>query len=606
LSGLPPAARDLAAALAVVNQRSPLSTVGRVAGIPAPVEALQSLLSTGFVRWEPAQPGPPIEFSHPLYRLAVYEDLSPTRRRDLHRSAARVLTPGSVLAHRVAAADGADEALADELDAIATAEHAVGAIGQAALHLLWASSLTENPQRAQDRLLEAALAFLDAGESTQAVMLKGQILRGRESALRSFVLGLIDWECGAAATAKQHLLQATEGRIAPADRVYVARAYAQLAELYVTAGDAGKAVAAAGKALDQSVRDTPAERLAWILLATGEGMLSGGPAGLERLRARLPEAPGGVVDADIELLITRANINYYSDRGKQSRADLDAIFEMVRRGIVPVQLARCHYLMALVQTNTGEWDDAELHARTALSIAADDRLVWVQSQCHAALATLLAYRGEFSDAEVHLQLALETTHGVDDVEAVARAQLAGAALGRARDNAAAILEALDGLQSVAPQLSALYFWPSLVCALIDTGQLERAGKEIDAFRVAADGRGIDSVYAILGLRARLAAAAGDADGATGLFEKALAQPRGQFLERALLRHAFAKLLLARGHRRLAAEHFHVAQQMLVKASGKPFSARIEADLSAAHLDGQKRPVSPLGFELTWRCWWHGA
>jgi len=48
--------------------------VGRVAGIAAPVEALEGLQDTGFVRYDPVQPGPPIEFSHPLYRLAVYED----------------------------------------------------------------------------------------------------------------------------------------------------------------------------------------------------------------------------------------------------------------------------------------------------------------------------------------------------------------------------------------------------------------------------------------------------------------------------------------------------------------------------------------------------
>ena len=72
---------------------------------------------------------------------------------------------------------------------------------------------------------------------------------------------------------------------------------------------------------------------------------------------------------------------------------------MVRRGYVPVQLARCHYLMAVLLTNSGEWDDAIVHARTAVSIAADDQLVWMQSQCHAALGTLFAYRGEWDDAE---------------------------------------------------------------------------------------------------------------------------------------------------------------------------------------------------------------
>ena len=129
MSELPPPARDLAAALAVINQRSPLPMVARVAGVEAPVGPFESLLGTGFVRWDPGEPGPPVEFAHPLYRQAVYQDLSPSVRRDLHRAVAGVLTPATVLAHRVAAADGADPGLADELEAAARRELAGGAAG---------------------------------------------------------------------------------------------------------------------------------------------------------------------------------------------------------------------------------------------------------------------------------------------------------------------------------------------------------------------------------------------------------------------------------------------------------------------------------------------
>ncbi len=371
----------------------PLPVVARVAGISAPVEALESLLTTGFVRWEPSQPGPPVEFSHPLYRLAIYEDLSPTRRRDLHRSAALVLTPGTVLAHRVAAADGADDRLADELEAIAASDRAAGATGSAARNLLWSASLSESSEQAERRLLQAALAFLDSGQSAQAAGLRAQLEGARPSPLRDLVVGLIDWEMGDALSARQWLLQAVQDQDGDADPPSVARAWAQLAELYVIGGEAEAGVAAAHEALERAEPGTSAERLAWLHLATGESMLRGGPAGLEILTRRLPESPSEIASTDIDLLVSRANLSYYSNRGESARADLRAVLAMVRRGIVPVQLARCHYLMAAVLTNAGEWDDAELHARTALSIAADDHLVWMQSQCHAALATLLAYRG---------------------------------------------------------------------------------------------------------------------------------------------------------------------------------------------------------------------
>ena len=83
-----PSRPSLAAALAVINQRSPLPMVARAAGVEAPVGPFEALLGTGFVRRGPGEPGPPVEFAHPLYREAVYQDLSPTRRRDLHRAVA--------------------------------------------------------------------------------------------------------------------------------------------------------------------------------------------------------------------------------------------------------------------------------------------------------------------------------------------------------------------------------------------------------------------------------------------------------------------------------------------------------------------------------------
>jgi hypothetical protein len=68
------------------------------------------------VQWLRASTNTPIDFVHPLYRLAVYDDLSPTRRHALHRAAAENLGRAAGWPHRVAAADTADDALADELD----------------------------------------------------------------------------------------------------------------------------------------------------------------------------------------------------------------------------------------------------------------------------------------------------------------------------------------------------------------------------------------------------------------------------------------------------------------------------------------------------------
>jgi predicted ATPase len=88
LAELPENANQLASALAVLGQRTPLAVVARVAAVAGPAAALESLLKTGFLQWFPDQRDTPIDFVHPLYRLAVYDDLSPTRRQLLHRAAA--------------------------------------------------------------------------------------------------------------------------------------------------------------------------------------------------------------------------------------------------------------------------------------------------------------------------------------------------------------------------------------------------------------------------------------------------------------------------------------------------------------------------------------
>ena len=196
LADLPAPAHDLAAALAVINRRSPLPAVAKVAAVITPIEPFEALLGTGFVEWDPGAPGPPVEFAHPLFRQAIYQDLSPTRRRDLHRAAAEVMTPATGLAHRVAAADGADEGLASELEAAARQEMEEGTVGRGARNLLWASSLSQSSEEAERRLLEAVRALLDSGQTARAAARLDQIEACRDSAGRSLLLGMIAWETG--------------------------------------------------------------------------------------------------------------------------------------------------------------------------------------------------------------------------------------------------------------------------------------------------------------------------------------------------------------------------------------------------------------------------
>ena len=76
---------------------------------------------------------------HPLVRAAVYDDLSLTRRRELHLACARLTSGATALAHRIAASPGADDDLAAEVMATAHDEVTHGALSAGIDHLLLAS-----------------------------------------------------------------------------------------------------------------------------------------------------------------------------------------------------------------------------------------------------------------------------------------------------------------------------------------------------------------------------------------------------------------------------------------------------------------------------------
>jgi ATP/maltotriose-dependent transcriptional regulator MalT len=602
LGEIPVAGRDLGAALAVINRRAPLAVVGRIAGIPQPAEALEALLVTGFVQWNPRDPGSSVEFTHPLYRLAIYEDLSPTRRRDLHRRAAQVLTPAAALAHRVAATDGVDEGLADELQAAAASEWADGALALAGRNLLWASALSASTERSEELLVQAGLAFLDAGQAPRAALLRAQIQAGGDSPAHSLVLGLIDWELGDPENAEQWFRKATDSPTATHDRPYAARAWAQLAEIFVVEGRARDGVGAARQALVLAEKDEPAERLAWIHRSVGEAMQHGGPAGIDCLNRRLATDPELLPGREVDMLVTRASLGYYSARLGSTMTDLRVVLRLARRGSVPKQLARCHYLMAATLMARGDWDDALVHARTALSLAADDQLVWVQPQCHAVLGMLLAYRGDGEGAQHHVSRARTLAAHQGNLEATGLTRLAAAARARTRGEPDRVIEELGVLAASPPMMSGLYFWPPLIRALIDSGQLDEAVDQLTRMSDAGQARRIDVESATIPLRARLAAASGEPGQAADLFEEALARfgPDDPFLERALVRQDYGRFLTLRGDRRRGIDQLRAAHDMLSAAGAQPFVARVETDLAAAGLPSRtaSRSRSRSALDLT--------
>ena len=309
-----------------------------------------------------------------------------------------------------------------------------------------------------------------------------------------------------------------------------------------------------------------------------------------------PDSIGCMAD----MLVTRATLAYYSARPASALADLRVVLGLIRRGSVPVQLARCHFLMASILTNRGDWDEALIHARTALAVASDDQLVWVLSQCHAALGTLLAYRGEWEVAEHHVARASEMAVSNESLEAMGTARLARAALARARNEPDRVIDELAPLASFAPALSALHFWPPLIHALIDTNRIDEAQEQSTRLSLAAEERRINLDNRLLLIRARLAAASGQPEMAVTLFDEAREKfgPEDSFLDRVLLHQSCGRIFHSRGDRRRGIDELRIAWEMLTGVGARPFMTQVEADLASSGLPSAPKSVSRSTLDLT--------
>lgn len=590
LAGLPVPAQALAMALAVVGRPVPLPVAARVGAVPAPTAALDDLRPTGLVTWRTGDAGATVGFAHPLYRAALYADLSPVRRQALHRAAAEALGGAEALAHRAAAADGPDPALADDLAAAAGAEPVRGV---AARHLLDAHAVAAEPGCAERYLLEGVWQLLGDGQLVRAAALRGRVEGCAPTPLRDLVLGALDHDAGRGDAAEPALRRAVDA----GDPAVVAGALGELGTLYVAQGRGAEALHAGERLLALPDTSPEVERDAWVVTALGEMFVGGAAAGLDRLAHRLPQPPDRVPVADGDLLITRGTLCFYAGRATAAIADLRAGVRLSRRVGSEHALPRAHLQLAHLLAATGDWAEGFLHARLALSLVDDEQLVWMQAQVHAVLGRLHACQGDWDDAEAHVTAAVDAAAVLRTPEAVFTACIAGGTLARARGDPAGVLTALRPMldpNRAMPMASSLTWWPAAVLAMLDDGDVVSARSHVERLRRAAHERRIDLGAQLTGLAALIAEAEGHPDAAADGLARATdpAGPDVPVLDRADLHRRYGLLLVHRGRRREGVAQLRRAAALLTGA--EPFLRRVEADLAAVGKPGSRRaPRSPL-------------
>ena len=597
LAEVPPSSRELASALAVLNQKTSLATLSRVAEVADPTDALDALLATGFVEWIPGDVVRLVAFSHPLYRSAVYDDLSPSVRQRLHLAAAGVSEPDAALRHRVAAADAPDPELAADLEVAGERAGNAARWGVAAQYLGWATELTPESELQERRLLSYARDLLEDGQIAAAATLEPRVEAARPGPRRDLVIGLTAWGQGDAARAERLTRSAAE---AEDDPELAADAWLKLASQF-TAQDRGReALETATRALAVAPQGSHLEDLAWSLRAMGIGQIEGAPHGLEALAPRPSPSGRATARSPVTGLLIEGVLHTYSCQPSEAARCLRAVIELARGEGVPVDLARAHVLLAQALFTLGDWRLASVNAHTAVALVDEEGQVWNAAQAHSAAAQVPAGQGEWEAAEAHVQRAGQAAIESGTSESVYTALLASAALHRARGQhelvVSELLPLLGGNDGRAvPMFSSLSWWVGLIASLIEMGDLDAAGEQIGHLEVGAQRRGIDFAGRLAGLRGRLAAARQEPEAAGRAFRQALTSlgPDDPLLDRAEVHLEYGRLLRATGERQDATTQLRQARALLEPVGAAPYLERVDAELARVGISSDRARSSPL-------------
>jgi DNA-binding CsgD family transcriptional regulator len=463
-----------------------------------------------------------VSFAHPLYRAAIYADLPPTRRREMHARAAGLAAGRARLAHLVAAAAGPNEALAAELEASAGASSVAGDSAASAWAMEQAAALSPTANNRDRRLLDAAAILLNAADTSAAarVLDSCQVSSARRDAL----VGLLEVFTGSL-TAEDRLLAAWQAHDPVVEAEIGARAATSLTNWMVISGRPDQALTWADRAVAGTVDGSALRAMARTGQAfafAADGRSPEGLAVLDFVPAAGNEVPIAVTDA----LIMRGILKVYSDDLAGAIADLGVAAARLHTGLPSTYPVPCLAALSDAHFRRGDWDAATAHAQLATSLAQDtDRPVDL-ARAHGRAAQVLACRGQWTAAQSHVAAARAAAERLPLILPMAATATAGVALASARGDLAGVLVAAEPVRATnllhVGGRPGIFNWRAAEAdALIGLGRLDDAETALDEFDAAIPSGGLDSAkLSIARGRGNLAAARGNDTHAEQAFDRA--------------------------------------------------------------------------------------
>ena len=597
VAALPVTAQSFLKAASVLGQHAPMPVIGSVAGLADARSELDAAIAAGLLT--ETAPAPELAFAHPLYRAAIYADLSPATRRELHARAADLVAGRAQLVHRAAAAPGPDEALAGELETSAHAAEAAGDAGVAAWALEQAAALSPAAGDREARLLDAAVVLLNTADTPAAarVLASCQVSSARRDALT----GLLGVFTGSPRT-EDRLLAAWQAHDRETEGETGARAATSLANWMVISGRPGQALAWADRAVAGTVPGSALRAMASTAQAYAFAADGRVPAGLAALDF-LPASGNEVTVPQTDVLIMRGMLRVYADDLPGALADLGVAAARLRAGVPSTYPGPCLAHLSDAHFRRGDWDAAVTHAQLAISLAQDTDRPLDLARAHARAGQVLALRGQWPAAQAHASAARAAAERLPVIFAVAAAATAATALASARGDLAGVLQATEPVRATglldAGGRPGMFNWRAVEAeALIGLGRLDDAETALSEFEDAIPSAGLASAdLASARCRGNLAVARGVLPQAEAAFARGhlIAAGVPMPFEHALLSLDDGRRLRSAGDRQAAVAQLERAHRLFSSLGADPYVQACATELAALQVTAATgSPAALLG------------
>jgi DNA-binding CsgD family transcriptional regulator len=534
----------------------------------------------------PARIPEQVTFPHPLVRAAVYDDLSPARRRELHLECAKLTSGSASLPHRVAASAGADDALAAELATVGENRAAQGVLTAAAEQLQWASRIAATSEMRDATLLRAVECLVLAGELPRALGLRDAVLSCSDGPNKSFIVAALTLAMGRPTEAAAVLREILERPDFTDEEELFGSVSASLAIVSAILGRGDDAVAWARRALDRSGSPATTEVVAKQALTWGLSTQGRGEDAVAEL-ASVSSAKIRPEPFEAELLTARGNHKAWWGDSLGAIEDLSAVIRWSREGTPLGNLPNAYGALAEVEYRIGRWDDGLKHAEVAVSLAEDTDRTWELPFVHAVASYLHAGRGSWRLAAEHAGAARRVAEVVPVPLSRYYRSVAAANLACVREDWSAVLDELASMRRPPIAIGMASFaqrvpWLLQAEAMIRTDRLKEAARVLDEVEWAMDdGPGDLARVDLWRLRGAMEHARGRPAKARAAFQagQAAAKTANSPPTQAKLELAYGQFLHKTGGRRTAIAALRHAAELFEQLDARPFLERCNVELA---------------------------